>query len=63
MKITPIERVYPAHNPPKYRNAAMIIHDEDHIVVNLITGDRTPLPAKEAWKLHQELNNQVDILV
>lgn len=63
MLVTPIQRAYPAVNPPRYSRAAMAVRGEEHTVVNLITGERTPLPAREAWALHQELNSQVDILV
>ncbi len=41
----------------------MIIHHEEHTVYDRETGARKKLPAKEAWALFDELNEEVGIEV
>jgi hypothetical protein len=61
MRINPINPVYKAVNPPPHHpdRAVMVINHDQHTVVNMTTGERHTLPAKQAWDLHQRLNLEV----
>jgi len=60
MKVTPIIPTFKPVNPPHRHRAFMSIRFNDHAVTDLHTGIQVgPLPAKEAWDLHQKLNMEV----
>lgn len=56
MRVIPIMAIQPIINPPKRQRAVMSIRHLEHTVVNLDTGERTTLPARQAWELHDRLN-------
>jgi hypothetical protein len=62
MRITPIE---PPDKPRYQRHRAVMSLRNmgsagvEHAVIDTATGERTVLPPKEAWELHQRLNMEV----
>lgn len=60
MRVTPISSIYkPVNPPPRNRRAVMLLHHNTHTVVDTATGQRTTLPAREAWCLLDRINNQL----
>lgn len=59
MKITPIEPIIKPRNHLQRKRAAMAINSTQHTVIDLDTGKRFDLPAKEAWELYEHINELV----
>lgn len=56
MQITPIIPIRDSRNLPPRQHAIMVIHHNEHTVVNVETGERSTLPPIQAWALYNKIN-------